>query len=62
MPVQLTVTMSDAGEIGVNGPITNQLLCFGLLEMAKVAIVSHAEQNKRLVQPISGITLPSIQG
>lgn len=61
MPVQLVVTMNENGEIGVNGPIQNQLLCYGLLEMAKVAIQDHAEKNRRLVQPAS-ITLPALPG
>jgi hypothetical protein len=56
--VQLIITMNESGGINVSGPIQNALLCFGLLEMAKVAILDHAEQNKRLVQPATGVVLP----
>ena len=61
-PIQLVITMDDAGSVGVNGPIQNPLLCYGLLEMAKVAIQDHIRQNQRLVQPVSGVVLPKVQG
>jgi hypothetical protein len=53
--VQLIVTLDDNGSVNINGPIQNALLCFGLLEMAKVAINNYAEQNKRLIQPVAGV-------
>lgn len=52
MPAQLVITLDDQGKLGLQGPINNKLLCYGLLELAKDAIVSHhAEQDKRVVQP-----------
>jgi len=51
--IQLMISMDETGSVNVNGPIQNLLLCYGLLEMAKVAIQAHAEQNKRLVQPVT---------
>ena len=60
--VQLIITMDDAGSVNVNGPIKNQLLCYGLLEMAKIAITDHVKQNQRIVQPVSGVMLPKVQG
>ncbi len=51
MPIvaQLAITMDDAGRINVNGPIENRVLCYGLLEAAKDAIKSHAEQSAQLI-------------
>ena len=60
--VQLIITMDDASSVNVNGPIQNQLLCYGLLEMAKIAITDHVKQNQRIVQPVSGVMLPKVQG
>ena len=40
--VQLVITMDTTnGKVGVAGPIQNELLCLGLLEMAKVALYEH---------------------
>ena len=54
MPIvaQLAITMDDAGQINVNGPIENRVLCYGLLEMAKDAIKAHAEQSKKLIAEV----------
>jgi hypothetical protein len=51
--IQLVISMDETGSVNVNGPIQNLLLCYGLLEMAKVAINDHAKQNQRLVQPVT---------
>lgn len=57
--IQLIISMDDQGHIGINGPIQNTMLCFGLLEMAKLAIVDHAKQNEKRVQPAPpGLVLP----
>jgi len=57
--IQLVITMDDTGAVNVAGPIQNQLLCVGLLEMAKVAIFDHAKQNQNRVQPApAGLVLP----
>jgi hypothetical protein len=40
--MQLVITMDTTnGKVGVAGPIQNELLCLGLLEMAKVALYEH---------------------
>ena len=59
--IQLIITMDDSGSVGVNGPLQNPLLCYGLLEMAKVAIHDHTQQNQRIVQPANGVILPKVQ-
>lgn len=59
--IQLTVTMDETGKVNVNGPIQNALLCFGLLEMAKVAINNFAQQNEQRVQPAPpGLVIPKV--
>ncbi len=62
MPIQLVVTLDETGQVGVSGPIQNQMLCFGLLEMAKIAINDHAKQNQQLVKPVHGILAPQMPG
>jgi hypothetical protein len=48
--VKLLITFSN-GEVNVQGPLGEKLLCYGLLEMAKDAIRKHEETAARLVQP-----------
>ena len=33
--IVLTITLSPGGQINVNGPIQDKVLCYGLLEFAK---------------------------
>ena len=57
--IQLVITMDDTGAVNVAGPIQNQLLSLGLLEMAKVAISDHNKQQQNRVQPAPpGLILP----
>ncbi len=60
MAVELKITMDDAGNVGVNGPIENLILCYGLLEIGRQSIHRHHEQNAgKLIQtPPSGMFLP----
>ena len=40
----------QTGAVTVNGPINDQIFCFGMLELAKEAIRTHAkEQNQRIL-------------
>lgn len=61
--VRLTIELdTSTGMLHVDGPIDNQMLCYGLLEMAKDAVRNHAVQNQRRIQPVNGVlTLPKIQ-
>ena len=45
---RLVIVMDQQGRFGVNGPIDNMMLCYGLLEMAKDAIRAHHEQKRRV--------------
>ena len=51
----LTITMTTAGQVSVNGPIENRLLCYGLLEIARDTIVEFNKKSgaKILVPPPS---------
>ena len=52
----LVITFDQiTGQVGVNGPIQNALLCYGILESAKDAIRKFAQdqaQEKR-IQPVT---------
>lgn len=52
--VQLVITMTPDGNVGVNGPIDNLVLCYGLLEVARDAIQAKAltRGQQRIVQPV----------
>lgn len=45
---KLTITLSPNGKVQVEGPIDQVMLCYGLLDVAKDVIRTHA-QNKELV-------------
>ena len=61
MPFQLTITLNEQGQIGVNGPIDNRLLCYGLLDMAREAIYNHGKQSENRIQPVPpGLVLPRL--
>lgn len=61
MPIvaTLTITMDEVGNINVNGPIDNRLLCYGLLEVAKDTVTTHcAAANNRIIQPAGTLRFP----
>lgn len=39
------------GQVQINGPIQNKMLCFGLLEIAKDAVREYARQHEGQIQP-----------
>ena len=46
-PIKLVITLDrQTGQVNVNGPINDRLLCFGLIELAKEAINANAIQQK----------------
>lgn len=47
--VTLSITIDDRGQVSINGPIENQLLCYGLLEVARDTIREH---NARKTSPV----------
>jgi hypothetical protein len=55
---QLVITLDESGNVGINGPLENRLLCFGMMEMAKDGInKKHDADQKRIVQVAPGTTL-----
>lgn len=52
--VQLIITLEESGQVGINGPINDKVLCYGLLDCAKDAI---KEYNDRLAKERSGIAI-----
>lgn len=57
MPVMvtLTITVDDKMQVKVDGPITNKIMCYGLLAMARDIIEEH-NRPKVTTAPISDIT------
>jgi hypothetical protein len=47
MPIQLIITLNDDGQIGVNAPLQDKVLCYGLLEVARDAIQKYHEQQPK---------------
>jgi len=35
---KITITINERGNVSVNGPLDNKLLCYGLLEIARDAV------------------------
>ena len=52
MKMQLLIMMDEAGNIGIEGPIEQKMLCYGLLDCARDAIKDYndkaAAQNGRI--------------
>jgi len=55
MKTKLVIEFCD-GQITVNGPINDKILCFGMLEAAKDAVRTHIEKpGPALIVPVSPI-------
>ena len=42
---KLTITLSPNGNVGVEGPVDQIILCYGLLDAAKDVIRTHAQKK-----------------
>ena len=52
--IELMITMDNqTGAVGVNGPIHNKILCLGMLELAKQAIL--AFDPTKAVMPVASM-------
>ena len=48
----LTITFDETtGKLGLDGPIQNKLLAYGMLELAKDALRSFSDQSKQTIIP-----------
>jgi hypothetical protein len=56
--LQLIITVDSAtGNTSVSGPIDNQLLCYGMLQVARDAILERKQKQaeSRIIQPEPGL-------
>jgi hypothetical protein len=52
----ITITLNSAGQMSINGPLENRMLCYGLLDMAKDLVYeTYKASTERLVQPASSL-------
>lgn len=59
--VRLTISLDTrTGLLNVEGPTTNRLLAYGMLELAKDQIQKHCEAAENRVEVVS--TLPKLTG
>jgi hypothetical protein len=58
MAVTITITIDDAGRFGIQGPLENKVVCYGMLEAGKDAVRQFNEkqtQGRPLIAPVSVI-------
>jgi hypothetical protein len=55
---KITITLDKDGKVHVNGPLTNKILCFGLLEAAKEAVRNFSLEKARILAPVTVLPLP----
>ena len=61
MARKMIIEVDDRGQMRLEGPLHDKLLCYGVLEAAKMAVKEH--QPARVVQPIiQGISIPKKVG
>lgn len=55
----LTITMTTDGQIQVAGPISDKILCYGLLAVAHDIIAAHVtEPESKILTPPPGLSVP----
>ncbi len=57
-PVSLTITLNDNGSVSINGPLTNKLLCWGMLTAAEKLVETY---EKPLIEVPDFITPPDVK-
>lgn len=58
MRAQLVITLQDDGQVGIQGPLSDPILCYGLLELAKDALRRFSQEPKPLIQPVAANVIP----
>lgn len=54
----LTITLTESGQVSVNGPLDQLMLCYGMLELAKDVVRAHqATKTKAVAVPSNGDVL-----
>jgi hypothetical protein len=54
---QLTITLTDDGQLNINGPIHNRLLCYGMLEVARDFIAKQEAAPKPQIAIVGALPL-----
>ena len=54
MSVKILIELLEDGNVNINGPLENKVLCYGLLKMGEVLVTNY--ENKKI---ISAIMVPS---
>lgn len=60
--VRLVITLKEDGTVDVNGPLSQKLQCYGMLECAKEAIRAWNEQQDRQAAVARRIVAPPLNG
>lgn len=56
---QIQITLTDDGQVAVNGPLENKMLFYGLIEVAKETCYDYNKQAERRIQPAPmGLVVP----
>lgn len=61
MSTTLTITLNDNGSINVSGPLTNKLICWGMLVAAQDLIRTYEPAEKPLIEIPSFVPPPDVQ-
>lgn len=56
MAIRMEIIADDQGNITINGPLQQPILCLGLLEMAKDLVHKHQAQQRE-----AKVRLPGVQ-
>ena len=51
MAIQMTIILDDKGNLNVNGPLQDKILCLGMIRLAETVVLAH---KQTLVNPVSG--------
>jgi hypothetical protein len=54
---KLTIEMNELGQVSVNGPLQNKVLCYGLLGCAHDVIKDVNDKQSKIALPTSGDVL-----
>lgn len=56
--MKLVIEMDEAtGQVHVNGPLANKMVCYGMLKMAEDAIREYAKQSESRIVPATVVPM-----
>lgn len=62
-PIQIVISMTQDGQVSVNGPLENKVLMLGLLEIAKDLVLKHKpEEAPRVIRPVGVVPNGAVRG